>query len=259
MTTALIGSAAGERLGFRVDGMDCASCVGKIETALGRLGGISDVSVNFTTETLTLARDASSKTTAKDIAKKIRSLGFDVTELPAGALPSEPLPRAAAHDQHGHHGGCSGDHHHDHQHDDHGGSGHAHSHDHGAHDDHGHGASCGGHHGHDHSHAQAGHDHGHDHGSCDGHDHAAPVAVRRAAPSAPPNVAMRVEGMDCASCVGKIETALARTPGVSDVRVNFTTETLELNLASGSSTQLRDIEKTIKSSRLRRVGRAPAL
>ncbi|WP_163434504.1 cation transporter, partial [Escherichia coli] len=60
--------------------MDCASCVGKIETALGRLGGISDVSVNFTTETLTLARDASSKTTAKDIAKKIRSLGFDVTE-----------------------------------------------------------------------------------------------------------------------------------------------------------------------------------
>ncbi len=247
MTTALIGSAAGERLGFRVDGMDCASCVGKIETALGRLGGISDVSVNFTTETLTLARDASSKTTAKDIAKKIRSLGFDVTELPAGALPSEPLPRAAAHDQHGHHGGCSGDHHHDHQHDDHGGSGHAHSHDHGAHDDHGHGASCGGHHGHDHSHAQAGHDHGHDHGSCDSHDHAAPVAVPRAAPSAPPNVAMRVEGMDCASCVGKIETALARTPGVSDVRVNFTTETLELNLASGSSTQLRDIEKTIKS------------
>ncbi|MEN3142881.1 heavy metal translocating P-type ATPase [Ochrobactrum sp. WV_118_8] len=246
MTTALIGSAAGERLGFRVDGMDCASCVGKIETALGRLGGISDVSVSFTTETLTLARDSSSKTTARDIAKKIRSLGFDVTELPAAALPSEPLPRAAAHGQHRHHGGCSGDHHHEDQHRDHGG-GHAHSHDHGAHDDHGHGGACGGHHGHDHSHAHAGHDHGHDHGSCDSHDHAAPVAVPRAAPSAPPNVAMRVEGMDCASCVGKIETALARTPGVSDVRVNFTTETLELNLASESSTQLRDIEKAIKS------------
>ncbi|WP_320416837.1 heavy metal-associated domain-containing protein [Ensifer sp. LC163] len=38
MTTALSTSSVGERLGFRVDGMDCASCVGKIETALGRLG-----------------------------------------------------------------------------------------------------------------------------------------------------------------------------------------------------------------------------
>ena len=34
MTTALIGSAAGERLGFRVDGMDCASCATKIRGAL---------------------------------------------------------------------------------------------------------------------------------------------------------------------------------------------------------------------------------
>jgi len=33
---------------------------------------------------------------------------------------------------------------------------------------------------------------------------------------------MRVEGMDCASCVGKIETALARMDGVSDARINFT-------------------------------------
>ena len=241
MTTTLTGSAAGERLGFRVDGMDCASCVGKIETALGRLGGISDVSVNFATETLTLARDCSSKTTARDIAKKIRSLGFDVTELPASALPPEPSARAAARDEHDH-GGCSGDHSHDHEHHDHGGhgGGHTHSHDHGGHEDHGHGASCGDHDGHDRG-------HGHDHGSCDGHDHAAPAAASRAATSAPPNVAMRVEGMDCASCVGKIETALARTPGISDVRVNFTTETLELTLDSGSSTRLRDIEKTIKS------------
>ncbi|HBD39429.1 MAG TPA: hypothetical protein DC084_38270, partial [Cupriavidus sp.] len=37
---------AGEHLGFRVEGMDCASCVGKIETALGRLDGLSDVQVN---------------------------------------------------------------------------------------------------------------------------------------------------------------------------------------------------------------------
>jgi Cd2+/Zn2+-exporting ATPase len=58
---------------------------------------------------------------------------------------------------------------------------------------------------------------------------------------------MRVDGMDCASCVAKIEVALARMPDVSDVRVNFTAETLELTLAPGSTTKASDIEKTIKS------------
>src|SRR3546814_8547414 len=53
--------------------------------------------------------------------------------------------------------------------------------------------------------------------------------------------------MDCASCVGKIETALARMPGVVDVRLNFATKKLELALAPDSSTQVGDIEKTIKS------------
>ena len=57
----------------------------------------------------------------------------------------------------------------------------------------------------------------------------------------------RIEGMDCASCVGKIETALARMPGVSDIRLNFATEKLELTLADDAATQPNDIEKTIKS------------
>ncbi len=57
----------------------------------------------------------------------------------------------------------------------------------------------------------------------------------------------RIEGMDCASCVGKIETALTRMPGVSDIRLNFATEKLELTLASDAATQAGDIEKTIKS------------
>ncbi len=57
----------------------------------------------------------------------------------------------------------------------------------------------------------------------------------------------QIEGMDCASCVGKIETALARMPGVSDIRLNFATEKLELTLAPDTATQASDIEKTIKS------------
>jgi len=243
MTTGLSTPSAGERLGFRVDGMDCASCVGKIETALGRLGGISDVTVNFATETLSLSREAASKTTSKDIAKKIRSLGFDVTELPASAVPAAPVQRSNTHAGHDH-SGCSGDHEHDH--------------DHKTHDDH---AGCGGH-DHKHEHGGRGHDHsahdhrgdhdkhdhqGHDHSGRGDHDHGEHKPSLRAAPVSPPNVSMRVEGMDCASCVGKIEVALARMPGISDTRVNFTTETLELTLAAGGATKVSDIEKTIKS------------
>jgi len=242
MTTALSKSSEGERLNFRVDGMDCASCVGKIETALSRLGGISDIAVNFANETLSLSRDPSSKATAKGIAKKIRSLGFDVTELSASAVPSMPAERSgsdAGHD----HSGCSGDHHNDHNHDhakrdDHSGCGTVdHGRDH-KHDHHHHGA-CGDDPKHSHD--------AHDHGNCGGHHHTAHTSTPRAAPSSPPNVSMRVEGMDCASCVGKIEVALARMPEISDVRVNFTTETLELTLAANSNTKVGDIEKMIKS------------
>ena len=55
-----------------------------------------------------------------------------------------------------------------------------------------------------------------------------------------------IEGMDCASCVGKIETALARMPGISDIQLNFATEKLELTLAPDGATQFSDVEKTIK-------------
>ena len=58
-----------------------------------------------------------------------------------------------------------------------------------------------------------------------------------------------IEGMDCASCIGKIETALKRMPGVSDVELNFATETLELSLTPGAPTQASDIEKTIISKK----------
>ncbi len=57
----------------------------------------------------------------------------------------------------------------------------------------------------------------------------------------------RIEGIDCASCIGKIETALARMSGVSEIKLNFATEILELTLAPDAATQVSDIEKTIKS------------
>ena len=63
----------------------------------------------------------------------------------------------------------------------------------------------------------------------------------------PSGISWQIEGMDCASCVGKIENALVRMPGISDIRLNFATERLELTLAPDSVTQTGDIEKTIKS------------
>ena len=65
--------------------------------------------------------------------------------------------------------------------------------------------------------------------------------------STSPVISMKIEGMDCASCAHKIERAVARLPGTSEIRVNFATETLELALASGSATQRQDIESTITS------------
>ena len=66
---------------YHVDGMDCASCVGKIESALSRMSGVSDVQLNFATRKLDLTLDPESKTTAKDVEKTIKSLGFDITEV----------------------------------------------------------------------------------------------------------------------------------------------------------------------------------
>lgn len=254
LNTTEHGVASTERLTFRVGGMDCASCVGKIETALARLAGLSDVTVNFTSETLSLTRDTGSKTTASAIAKKIRALGFEVEALPAAEVPAAPQAGAKADDAvHAHAHGCCSDHD-DHAH------GAAHHHDgdhahaqatdgctgHGHNHGHGHDHDCSGHHDSHGGHAHA-HDHHHDHGACDSHHAHEASATSRSAPSTPPNVTMRVEGMDCASCVGKIETALARTPGVSNVHVNFTAETLGLTLAPGSTTQPADIEKIVKS------------
>ena len=52
-----------------------------------------------------------------------------------------------------------------------------------------------------------------------------------------------IEGMDCASCVGKIETALARLPGVSDIQLNFATQKLELSASARCQNSIGVISK----------------
>lgn len=86
----------GTRLIFRVEGMDCASCVAKVTTALERLPGLADVEVNLMAERLSLT--AATPEAAAQAQRQVEALGYAVTPLDgdAGARP------AAAHADHDH-------------------------------------------------------------------------------------------------------------------------------------------------------------
>ncbi|NTF45551.1 heavy metal translocating P-type ATPase [Rhizobium rhizogenes] len=152
---------------YRVEGMDCASCATKIDTAVRRLPGVEDVSVSVTGGTMTV-KHQDDATLAPAITKRVTGLGYKVVPLPQSVAP------VAVKVEEDHACGCGHDHHdqkshdhdeHDHDHD------HDHNHDHGDHD---HGAS-----GHQHDHAGHSHAtkdqdaavaglHGHDHGPTTG-------------------------------------------------------------------------------------------
>ena len=132
---------------YRVEGMDCASCASKIDTAVRRMPGVTDVSVSVTAGTMTVKHDDVSDLTA--IAKKVTGLGYSVSQIAGKPAPIAETEQACCGHDHGEHG-------HDHS-----------KHDHADHD----------HNGHDH----AGHDHakpaakdaveglhGHDHGPTNG-------------------------------------------------------------------------------------------
>lgn len=70
------------RFDFKVSGMDCPSCAARVETALARLEGISDVRVNFFDQVVTF-REASPQTVADaaNVKAAIRKLGYGVEPL----------------------------------------------------------------------------------------------------------------------------------------------------------------------------------
>ena len=51
---------------YRVDGMDCAACAAKIDTAVRRLPGIDDVTVSATAGTMTVRHNGQSDLTASN-------------------------------------------------------------------------------------------------------------------------------------------------------------------------------------------------
>lgn len=76
--------AAGNALKMRVEGMDCSACALKVENALKRLPGVSDINMSYATETLSLRLDEN-RTSRDSIEKRIRDLGYAPTSF-TGAI-----------------------------------------------------------------------------------------------------------------------------------------------------------------------------
>ncbi|WP_275787824.1 heavy metal translocating P-type ATPase [Pararhizobium gei] len=94
---------------YRVEGMDCASCASKIDTAVRRVQGVEDVTVSVTAGTMTVRHDGTSDLAA--LEKKVSGLGYAVSRL-SGTMPT-PAPGHQHHDcGHGH---APGDHDHSHK------------------------------------------------------------------------------------------------------------------------------------------------
>ena len=101
---------------YRIEGMDCASCALKIDTAVRKVPGISDVNVSATSGTMTVAYDGTGDPQA--VTRAVKRLGYGIAEANGRA----PMPEPDRHDA-----ACS----HDHHHHDHDGHHHDHGHDHG--------------------------------------------------------------------------------------------------------------------------------
>src|SRR4249919_3698853 len=76
--------ASADVLRMRVGGMDCSACAIKVENALKRLAGVSDINMNYSTETLSVRLDEN-RTSREVIEGKIRALGYTPKSL-SGAV-----------------------------------------------------------------------------------------------------------------------------------------------------------------------------
>jgi Cu+-exporting ATPase len=64
---------------IKIGGMTCAACAGRIEKVVGKLDGVSDASVNFATEKLTVEFD-NQKVSLSKIDEAIQKVGYSVLE-----------------------------------------------------------------------------------------------------------------------------------------------------------------------------------
>ena len=51
------GPPVGTKVAWKIEGMDCASCVAKIQTAVGKLPGVADIKLSTMSEILSVTVD----------------------------------------------------------------------------------------------------------------------------------------------------------------------------------------------------------
>jgi len=85
MDTAVVATLWRTTLRYRVGGMDCPSCAGKIETALKRLGGAEGIQINYHSQTLAFRLD-NAITPREAVEAQIRSLGYEVDAIDGPSL-----------------------------------------------------------------------------------------------------------------------------------------------------------------------------
>lgn len=120
---------ASGKMRLRVEGMDCAGCATKIDTAVRKLPGIVDVSVSATAGTMIINYDG--EDTLSAVENTVRKLGYGIQaeDAMAGARPTTPHGHLHAKHDHGEEG-CDCCSHETHTH----GSGDRSTHDHADHD-----------------------------------------------------------------------------------------------------------------------------
>jgi len=72
-----------EKITVPVQGMSCASCVNKVQTALQSVPGVIRAEVNFATETATVEY-VPGKVTIKDLAKAVEGIGYHLLQIESG-------------------------------------------------------------------------------------------------------------------------------------------------------------------------------
>lgn len=71
---------------YRIEGMDCAGCARKIDTAIRRLPGIADVSVSSTAGTMTVSYSTDADIDAQ-VMERTRWLGYGIEHAEDAAAP----------------------------------------------------------------------------------------------------------------------------------------------------------------------------
>lgn len=77
---------------LRIEGMDCAACALKIENAMKRLPGVSNINVSYSAGTLALQLDED-RTSPGTIAEKVKALGYRPVDAAPSAGATAPAKR----------------------------------------------------------------------------------------------------------------------------------------------------------------------